>query len=63
MVNIIDTTLDKISKLKAKTVGLLATTNTVSHNIYANPLKSVGIDLVTPSDEDQCLLMKILWEL
>jgi len=46
--------------IAVKTVGLLATTGTVHSELYQEACDRRGIELVSPSDEDQELVMDII---
>ncbi|MBE0635956.1 amino acid racemase [Candidatus Bipolaricaulota bacterium] len=56
----IDMIEETVSVLSVKTVGLLATTATVTTGIYKTACDKRGIALVTPTDEDQELVMDII---
>jgi aspartate racemase len=63
IVSMIDAAADEIRKNypEAKTVGLLATSGTISAEIYQHALHSRGIDVIVPDDDTQrrCVMIAI----
>jgi len=57
LIDMIEETADVVS---VKTVGLLATTGTLQSELYRMACDQRDIELVTPSDEDQRLVMDII---
>ena len=47
---------------KAKKVGILATSGTVSTGLFQNTLKEYGIDTVSPDAEHQAVVMHIIYD-
>ena len=63
IVDMIKETAEEIAKSypSLRTVGILAATGTVQSGLYQRHLDSVGIRSVTPSTEDQMVLMQVIY--
>lgn len=63
VLSIIDETLSVVRNKKISHIGLLATSTTVSNNLFDNELKFHGIKQIIPSPKDQSILDKIIHNL
>ncbi|NJD99496.1 amino acid racemase [Thermococcus sp. LS1] len=62
LVSMVEATAEKIAEMGLRKVGLLATDGTVRGGVYEGPLARRGIKLVVPSEGDQRLVMKAIYE-
>lgn len=53
LISIINETTLKIKNGRFKRLGLIATTCSINHQIYHNPLKKLGVEIITPSNQSQ----------
>jgi aspartate racemase len=60
--NIVDCTVEKIKNLNVSNVGLLATTSTIKSGIYSNPLSQHGINVILPNENDQRIVVEIIFK-
>lgn len=60
MLSIIDETITVLKKQKIRKVGVLATSKTISKNLFGNKFKANGIQQIIPSTKDQSDLDKII---
>lgn len=58
--SIIDETVTVLKKKKIRKVGVLATSKTISKNLFGNKFKANGIQQIIPSTKDQSDLDKII---
>lgn len=61
ILNIIEETVQALSRMKVKQVGLLATEGTVSSGAYHKVCSAHGMSIVTPSQEDQQRLNALIY--
>ena len=61
ILNIIEETVQVLSQMKIKQVGLLATEGTVSSGAYHKVCAAHGLSIVTPSQEDQQRLNALIY--
>ncbi len=57
----IATTADAIQRMHYRSVGLLATSGTVSARLYQDALESVDIEVLVPTSEDQASVMDVIY--
>lgn len=62
IIHMIDETVTRIAKTKARRVGILATDGTVQMGLYQKALEEAGLEAVLPSDETQQLVMRMIYE-
>ena len=62
ILSMIDAAADRAKKLKLGKVGILATTGTVKAGIYQKALEKRGLLPILPSEEEQEILMKGIYE-
>lgn len=61
LINIINVSVEYILKKKWKRVGLMATDGTLAARLYISELQGQGIEVITPSEENQAVLMKAIY--
>jgi len=63
VIDMIKETAEEVARLypSSRTVGLLAATGTVRSGLYQRRLLDVGIRMVSPSDDDQAALMRVIY--
>lgn len=64
VVNILQETAELIAHKKDKhaTVGLMATRGTIASNLYQEYFAQLGMDVKIPADDDQDLLMELIYD-
>ena len=62
VLNIIEATADFCSFCGMRRIGVLATEGTVSSGAYQSVLAAKGLDCLTPSDEEQAVISRIIYE-
>lgn len=62
LVSIIESTADALLKKGVKKAALLATDGTVQSGVYAKVFEKKGIDLVTPDEEGQKVIMSLIYD-
>ena len=60
-INMIEETANYINNRNIKKVGLLSTTGTINAKIYDNIFKNYNIDVINPSDENQNIIMDLIY--
>jgi aspartate racemase len=63
ILNIVDCTVEKIKKCGIKRIGLLATTSSINSQIYTEPLRLNGIEVVLPSPVGQKIVMDVIFKI
>jgi len=62
ILHIADSTAKQIQKSKISTVGLLGTKYTMEQDFYKTRIKSNGIKVLIPNDEDRKVINKVIYE-
>lgn len=62
VLNMLDETANELSAAGIKKAGLLATSGTVESGVYKKALDKFAIEVVTPSDEGQNLVMSLIYD-
>lgn len=62
VINMLQESAQALKSKKAKKVGILATSGTVSTGLFQNTLKEYGIDTVLPDAEHQAVVMHIIYD-
>lgn len=62
MLSIMDATASKIVDMELKKVGLLGTRFTMRTNYYQKAFSKYNLEIIVPSEEDQKIIDKIIWE-
>ncbi len=62
LVSIIESTADALLAKGVKKAGLLATDGTVQSGVYKNVFDKKGIELVYPDEEDQKVVMSLIYD-
>jgi len=62
LLNMPEETAKMLKKNKVKRIGILATDGTIQSGIYEKALNKVGIELVYPSDENQKIIMSVIYD-
>ncbi len=58
--SLIDHVIEEILKRKIKKIGLLGSTTTVNSGLYSEPLKQLGVQVITPHSQQQEQLAYII---
>ena len=61
VINIVVETASYLKKLGIKKVGIMATSGTISTNLFQDALKKEGIEFATPSDDGQKKVMHLIY--
>ena len=62
VINTIDAVSERLVKMGAKKVGLMATDGTIKTGLFKNGLGKYGIEVVVPDEAHQKLVMKTIYE-
>ncbi|AAL81104.1 aspartate racemase [Pyrococcus furiosus DSM 3638] len=62
VISMIEETAKRIASLGIKKAGLLATTGTIVSGVYHKELEKYGLEILTPTEEEQELVMKGIYE-
>ncbi len=62
ILSIVNVTVNECQKMGFKKVGVLGIEETMSGNLYINPLKKVSINPVVPTKKEQAIVNTVLWE-
>ncbi|MEG0857503.1 MAG: amino acid racemase [Terrisporobacter sp.] len=60
-ISMIEETANYIKNQKIKKVGLLSTTGTINAKVYDNIFNSYNIEVIKPSDENQNIIMDLIY--
>ena len=63
IIDMIQETANNLKEKEITHVGILATTATLKSNLYQNKLNSIGIETVLPSNTDQDMVMKVIFDI
>ncbi len=62
VVNVMSETADYLKKEGVERVGLLATDGVIKSGIFEKEIKSVGVDVILPSEEKQKYVMQMIYD-
>jgi aspartate racemase len=62
LVNLVDVTAQECLRRGARTVGLLGTAYTMEAPFYRDRLRSCGLDVLVPADEDRAIVHRVIFD-